>query len=311
MAWNNDSLVTEFILRGLTDNPMLQIILFIIFLIIFLIIFSGNFLIILVTITDITLHNPMYFFLANLSFLDIFYSSSVIPRMLRDFLSSKKNIPVTECVTQMYISLVLGEAECILLAVMAYDRYIAICYPLHYTTIIRKSVCIRIASGTWICGFLLAIPSVVVTWRVDRCGRNEINHFECEIPELLSIACGNIATMELLNYTIGTAMLIIPIIFIIATYVKIIRSILRIASSAGQKKAFSTCGSHMMVVTIFYGSAMVSYLKPRSSSVAGTDKLLAVLYTAITPMLNPLIYTLRNKEVKTALRKTTKKFTKI
>lgn len=309
MAWNNGSLVTDFILLGLTDNLVLQIILFIIFIIIYLMIILGNFLIILVTIADTSLHIPMYFFIANLSFLDIFYSSSIIPRMLRDFLSSKKIISMPECVTQMYISLVLGEAECILLAVMAYDRYIAICYPLHYTTIIRKSVCIRIASGTWICGLLLAIPSVVITWNVDRCGRNEINHFECEIPELLSLACGNIATMELLNYTIGTAVLIIPIIFIIATYVKIIRSILRIASSAGKKKAFSTCGSHIMVVTIFYGSAMVSYMKPRSHSSAGIDKMLAVFYTTITPMLNPLIYTLRNKEVKTALRKVTKKVT--
>ncbi|XP_069841418.1 olfactory receptor 2D3-like [Dendropsophus ebraccatus] len=306
MAWNNVSLVTEFILLGLTDNYLLQIIFFILFLIIYLMILSGNFLIILVTITDISLHNPMYFFLANLSFLDICYSSSIIPRMLRDFLSFRKNISMAECVTQMYCSLGLGETECILLAVMAYDRYIAICYPLHYTSIIRKSVCIKVASGTWICGFLLAIPSVAVVWSLDRCGRNVINHFECEIPELLSLACDSIATMELINYTIGTTVLIVPVIFIISSYVKIIRSILRIASSTGRQKAFSTCGSHIMVVTVFYGSAMVSYLKPRSLATAGTDKLLAVFYSAITPMLNPLIYTLRNKEVKSALIKVTR-----
>ncbi|XP_069840981.1 olfactory receptor 2D3-like [Dendropsophus ebraccatus] len=306
MAWNNVSLDTEFILLGLTDNYLLQIILFILFLIIYLMILFGNFLIILVTITDISLHNPMYFFLANLSFLDICYSSSIIPRMLRDFLSFRKNISMAECVTQMYCSLGLGETECILLAVMAYDRYIAICYPLHYASIIRKSVCIKVAFGTWICGFLLTIPSVAVVWSLDRCGRNVINHFECEIPELLSLACDSTATMELTNYIIGTTVLIVPVIFIISSYVKIIRSVLRIASSTGRQKAFSTCGSHIMVVTVFYGSAMVSYLKPRSLATAGTDKLLAVFYTSITPMLNPLIYTLRNKEVKVALRKVTR-----
>ncbi|KAM3931027.1 olfactory receptor 5AR1-like [Leptodactylus fuscus] len=307
MAENNGSVVTEFIFLGLTDNREIQLILFVLFLIIYLMIISGNFLIVLVAVTDLALHYPMYFFLANLSSLDIIYSTSIIPRMLRDFLSSRKVISLPECVVQMYISLAMGEVECILLAVMAYDRFVAICHPLHYTTIIRRSVCIRIATGTWICGFLLTIPSVVAVWRVDFCGNNKINHFECEIPEFISIACGNTALIQLLNFTIGTTLLILPVAFIIMTYVRILRSVLRIASSDGRKKAFSTCTSHIMVVTIFYGLPMFSYLKPRSRSDASTVKIYTVFYTTLTPLFNPIIYTLRNNEVKTALRKITQK----
>ncbi|KAM4043863.1 olfactory receptor 2D3-like [Anomaloglossus baeobatrachus] len=309
MAENNVSAVTEFILLGLTDNSLVEITLFVIFLIIYIIIVTGNFLIVLVAITDIRLHNPMYFFLANLSCLDIIYSTSIIPRMLRDFLASRRNISMGECVTQMFMSLALAEVECILLAVMAYDRFVAICHPLHYTTIIRRTVCIRIALATWLSGFLLTIPSVISAWSVDRCGQNEINHFECEVTELIALACGNIVVIQLLKFILGSALLIIPTIFIISTYFRIIRSVLRIATSAGRKKAFSTCTSHIIVVTIFYGLPMFSYLNPRARTDTGTGKIYSVFYTTITPLLNPIIYTLRNNEIKTAVRKVTKKVT--
>ncbi|XP_073529550.1 olfactory receptor 5AR1-like [Phyllobates terribilis] len=309
MAENNVSAVAEFILLGLTNNHMLQIILFVVFLIIYMITLTGNFLIVLVAITDTSLHNPMYFFLANLSCLDIIYSTTIIPRMLRDFISSRRNISMGECVTQMFISVALAEVECILLAVMAYDRFVAICHPLHYMTIIRRPVCIKIALGAWISGFLLTVPSVISVWSVDRCGQNEINHFECEIPELIALACGNIVVIQLLNFILGSALLIIPTIFITATYVRIIRSVLRIATSAGRKKAFSTCTFHIIVVTIFYGLPMFSYMNPKARSDAGTVKIYTVFYTTITPLLNPIIYTLRNKDIKRSLRKITKKVT--
>ncbi|KAM4626920.1 putative olfactory receptor 2B8 [Discoglossus pictus] len=302
MGWKNDTVVSEFILLGLSSNPKIQSVLFFVFLIIYTVILTGNSLIIAATITDKGLQTPMYFFLTNLSLLDLCYSTSIVPRMLRDLLSVNKNISFIECIAQIYISLTFGEAECILLAVMAYDRYVAICYPLHYTTIINRLVCIRIAAGTWLCGLLLPIPLVAVTVNVNLCGKNEINHFECEIPGIISLGCGNVAILEFMVFVAGVIVLMIPVTFIVISYFKIIRAILKIATAAGQKKAFYTCGSHMIVVTIFYGSCMATYMKPGSTHTPETDKMIAVFYTIITPMLNPLIYTLRNKEVKNALK---------
>ncbi|KAG8534683.1 hypothetical protein GDO81_018832 [Engystomops pustulosus] len=309
MAWNNGSMVTEFILLGLTNNPQLQVILFVFFLIIYLMIITGNTFIVIVAIKEPSLHTPMYFFLANLSSLDIIYSTSIIPRMLRDFLSTRKVISLGECVTQMYVSLGLAEVECILLGVMAYDRFVAICHPLHYMTTMRRSVCIKIATATWMCGLCLTIPSVIAVFNVDLCGRNEINHFECEIPELISISCGDTTVIDLLNLTIGPLLLVGPSIFICATYVRIIRSVLRIATSEGRRKAFSTCSSHIMVVIVLYGLPMFSYLNPRSNTDPGTVKIYTLFYTTLTPLFNPIVYTLRNNEIITALKKVTKKVT--
>ncbi|XP_075037481.1 putative olfactory receptor 2B3 [Mixophyes fleayi] len=296
-------MVTEFILRGLSSEPRTQTILFVAFLLIYVIILVGNFLIITLTVTDNNLQTPMYFFLTNLSFMDICVSSTIIPRMLKDLLSVKKTISYVECAAQMYISLSLGECECILLAIMAYDRYIAICYPLHYTIIITRSVCIKIAIGTWICGFILSICHITLTLNINLCGQNEINHFLCEVPEFLSLGCQNIVIVEYVIFIMGVIILIIPITLICMSYSQIMLNILKISSLEGQKKAFSTCGSHMMVVAMFYGSAMAVYMKSRSTSSPNTDKIITVFYLIITPMLNPLIYSLRNKEVKAALKK--------
>ncbi|XP_053546346.1 putative olfactory receptor 2B8 [Bombina bombina] len=303
MYVKNNTVVNEFILLGFSNNPQTQIILFLLFTIVYLIILVGNFLIITVTLTDKNLQTPMYLFLTNLSFLDICYSTSTVPRILRDLMSTKKAISFGQCAAQLYISLSLGETECILLAVMGYDRYIAICYPLHYTAIFNRTTCIRIAAGTWICGFLLSICHVALTLNVDLCGNNKINHFVCEVPEILSLGCENIILIEFVIFLVGVIILMIPITFIIISYIRIIIAILKITSSAGQQKAFSTCGSHMIVVTLFYGSAMAAYMKPHSKSLSDTNKIIAVFYFIITPMLNPLIFTLRNKEVKTALKK--------
>ncbi|KAG9468547.1 hypothetical protein GDO78_022514 [Eleutherodactylus coqui] len=303
MHLENQTVLPEFILLGLSSDPKTQIALFIVFTSVYTVILIGNFLIIVLVLTDVNLHTPMYFFLSNLSFLDLCYSTSILPRMLKDLSSINKVIPYGECVAQMYISLSLGESECVLLVVMAYDRYVAICYPLHYTTIMSKKVCVRLAVSTWICGFLLSISHVALTFNIDTCGHNVINHFACELTEVLSLGCENIILVELIIFIVGIIILLTPVTFIVISYVNIIQNILKIASSSGQRKAFSTCGSHMMVVAIFYGSAMASYMKPRSSFLPGTDKVIAVFYTIVTPMLNPMIYTLRNNDVKAAFVK--------
>ncbi|XP_068089282.1 putative olfactory receptor 2B8 [Hyperolius riggenbachi] len=302
MAWENDTSIKEFILLGLSSSPYIQKILFAIFVVMYLVILIANSLIILATVLDSKLHTPMYFFLRNLSFVDICYSSSTIPRMLRDLLSAMKDISYEECVSQMYISLALGITECVLLAVMAYDRYIAICFPLHYTSIIAPTTCIKIATGTWICGFLIPVVQFKLTLSVDLCGHNKLNHFMCEIPEILSLGCGNVAVVEFVLFVVSVLILVIPVTFIIITYTKIIRAILKINTLAGRKKAFSTCGSHVIVVTLFYGSAMAAYMKPQSEPSADTNKHFAFFYIIVTPLLNPLVYTLRNKDVKSALK---------
>ncbi|KAG9468546.1 olfactory receptor 5AR1-like [Eleutherodactylus coqui] len=303
MHLENETVLPEFILLGLSSDPKTQVALFIVFTSVYTVILIGNFLIIVLVLTDVNLHTPMYFFLTNLSFLDLCYSTSILPRMLKDLSSINKVISYGECVAQMYISLSLGESECVLLVVMAYDRYVAICYPLHYTTIMSKKVCVRLAVSIWICGFLLSISHVALTFNIDTCGYNVINHFVCEVTEVLSLGCENIILVELIIFIVGIIILLTPVTFIVISYVNIIQNILKIASSSGQRKAFSTCGSHMMVVAIFYGSAMASYMKPRSSSLPGTDKVIAVFYTIVTPMLNPMIYTLRNNDVKVAFVK--------
>ncbi|XP_072275223.1 olfactory receptor 5AR1-like [Pyxicephalus adspersus] len=303
MSSGNDTYIVGFILLGLSSNPKIQIVLFFIFLIMYMIILNGNIIIIILILTNINLHTPMYFLLSNLSFLDLCYSTSIVPRMLRDFLSENKIISYSQCAAQLYISLSLGVTECILLSIMAYDRFIAICYPLHYTTIMTKVVCIRIAAGTWMCGFLFSILHVTLTFNVNLCGNREINNFVCEVPEILSLSCENNIFVELVVFVAGVIFLMAPVTFILVSYVHIIWSILKITSSSGQRKAFSTCGSHLTVVTIFYGSAMAAYMKPRSLSTPGTDKVISIFYCIVTPMLNPIIYTLRNNDVITAFVK--------
>ncbi|KAM9311432.1 olfactory receptor 2D2-like [Gastrophryne carolinensis] len=303
IAWKNDTVIREFVLLGLSSHHIVQIALFVIFLIMYCIIIIANFLIILATTTDSKLHTPMYFFLTNLSMVDILLSSSIIPRMLKDLLAAKKTILFGECVAQMYIFAIMGGTECFLLALMGFDRYMAICFPLHYTMIINRAACIRIAAGTWLSGIIAPILHVILLWNVDFCGNNEINHFFCEVPEILALGCGDVTSFELVVSIPGIIVFILPVSIIAITYIKIITAILKISSSVGRNKTLSTCTSHIIVVTMFYGSAVVSYMKPKSKSSPDTDKLFAIFYTIVTPMLNPLVYTLRNKDVKSALEK--------
>ncbi|XP_069077664.1 olfactory receptor 2K2-like [Pleurodeles waltl] len=299
----NYSFESGFILLGFTSDSRMEMILFTAFLIIYISIIVGNTFILAVIRLSPQLQTPMYFFLSNLSFLDICYSTIIVPKMLEIFLSQKKTISFAGCASQMYLSLSLGETECILLTIMAIDRYVAICNPLRYMTIMNSAVCIRLAVGTWISGFLLSVSHVAFTLQLPLCGHNQINHFLCEVPAVLRLACSDVSLISVVVFVVGIIILMIPIVLILVSYTQIITSILRISTASGRYKAFSTCASHIIVVTLFYGTAMYIYMKPISNDSQESDTIVTVAYTVITPMVNPIIYTLRNKEVKGAMRK--------
>ncbi|XP_053120576.1 olfactory receptor 2F1-like [Hemicordylus capensis] len=269
----------------------------------YLITLTGNTLIITAIHIDPLLSTPMYFFLSNLSFLDICYTTSVVPQLLVHFLTSHKTISFNRCMAQLNISLFLGSTEFFLLAAMAYDRYVAICHPLHYMAIMGRRVCIQLVLACWISGFLNALLQTVSTVLLHFCGLNTINHFACEVLAVIKVACAETFVNEILLVVAGVIVLLFPCIAVVLSYVYIIRAILRIRSSEGRHKAFSTCTSHLTVVTICYGTAAFAYMSPKFNTSPNQDKVLAFFYAVVTPMLNPIIYSLRNKEVKGALSK--------
>lgn len=299
----NYSAVTEFFLVGLSQYPELQLFLSVLCLIMYLIILLGNSLLIVVSILDSRLHTPMYFFLGNLSFLDICYTSSSIPQMLIMFMSERKSITFLGCALQMVISLGLGSTECVLLAVMAYDRYVAICNPLRYPVIMNKVLYVHMAVWSWVIGCLNSLVQTVLTMVLPFCGHNIIDHLTCEILALLKLVCSDI-TMNVLIMTVASiVLLMVPLLLIFVSYIFILSSILRINSAEGRKKAFSTCSAHLTVVILFYGSALFMYMKPKSKHTNASDEIIGLSYGVLTPMLNPIIYSLRNKEVKEAVKK--------
>ncbi|XP_053149147.1 olfactory receptor 13H1-like [Hemicordylus capensis] len=296
---NNETEPEIFILTGLSSQPLMRMVLFVVFLFLYLIIIIGNSLIILLIVVDSHLHTPMYFFLGNLSLLDICYTSTTIPQMLTHSFAEKPTISSARCFAQMCICLFLGIAECILLAVMAYDRFVAICSPLHYTLTMNKQMCCWLAASSWLLASLLAlVPSF--TMKIQLCGHNVINHFVCEVQAIVKLACSDISANVGLGVGSSIFTLLVPFAFILVTYFRICLAVLKIRSAQGWSKALSTCGSHLTVVGIFYGTAMAMYLKPPDRS-SDQDKFVAVFYAVITPMLNPLVYSLRNKDVKGAL----------
>ncbi|KAM4749012.1 olfactory receptor 2G3-like [Rhinophrynus dorsalis] len=303
----NHTLVVEFILIGLSSQPMMQIVLFVVFLTCYIISLMGNTIIIWISSVNPRLHAPMYFFLSNLSFLDIWHTSSIVPKMLIHFLSVKKSISFEGCVAQMCIHLSLGGTECYLFLMMAYDRYVAICNPLHYTTIMHSVLCIEMATGSWVGGLINSMIHTIFALRLPFCGPNVINHFFCEVPSVLELACMDTSINKTVIFFCAILVVIIPFFLILITYAYIILNILKISSSVGRKKAFSTCASHITAVTLFYGTIIFMYMRPGSTHVLNQDKMAALFYSVVTPMLNPLIYTLRNKELKGALVETTKK----
>ncbi|XP_019575546.2 olfactory receptor 10AG1 [Rhinolophus sinicus] len=300
---DNVSTVTQFVLLGFSDLPQLQGLLFVVFSIIYMIILIGNSLIIIITRLDIALQKPMYFFLANFSLLEICYVSVTLPRILVNLWTQDRIISVLDCAIQMCFFLILGATECLLLVVMAYDRYVAICNPLHYPLIMNQKMCIQLAVGSWIGGIPVQIGQTCQIFSLHFCNCNQINHFFCDIAPILKLACGDTSVDEVLVYV--TAMLFgaVPFVSILASYSKIIFTVLRLPTARGRAKVFSTCSSHLLVVVLFFGSATITYLRPKSDHSAGMDKLLSLFYTIVTPMFNPMIYSLRNKDVIAALRK--------
>ncbi|XP_054999074.1 olfactory receptor 10AG1-like [Sorex araneus] len=300
---NNFSMVNQFVLIGFSDLPKIQGLLFGIFSVIYLVILLGNSLIIIITILDPALQKPMYFFLGNFSSLEICYVSVTLPRMLKDLWTQDGSISRLNCATQMCFFLMLGATECFLLAVMSYDRYVAICNPLHYPLIMNHKTCVQLAVGSWIGGIPVQIGQTCQIFFLDFCNSNKINHFCCDIPPILQIACGNTAVHEISVYLVALIFVAVPFMLILASYSKIIGTILRLPTATGRAKAFSTCSSHLVVVLLFFGSATITYLRPKSTHSPGIDKFLSLFYTIVTPMFNPMIYSLRNKEVIAALRK--------
>ncbi|KAM4694461.1 olfactory receptor 2D2-like [Discoglossus pictus] len=299
MQRRNQSTVREIILLGLSSDPNLQLLLFPMFLIIYMITLTGNVLLIVAVRLDHRLHSPMYIFLTNLSLMDICYTSIIVPKMLVDLNSLKKSISFNGCIAQMFFYLFMGESECVILAFMSYDRFVAICNPLRYNMIMNKMTCVKIITGSWTTGCIISLIDIFFTYSLTFCGPNIMNHFFCEGPLLLEMSCSDIALNNIVKLVGSTILLLIPFFIILLSYIKIISAVTRINS--GRNKAFSTCVSHLIVVVLFYGTAIFMYMAPRNLAGA-TDKIVSVFYTIITPMLNPLIYSLRNRDVHRALR---------
>ncbi|XP_037700355.1 olfactory receptor 12D2-like [Choloepus didactylus] len=298
----NQTSVTEFLLLGVTDIRELWPLLFVVFFTIYIFNVVGNGAILMIVISDPRLHSPMYFFLGNLSCLDICYSTVTLPKMLENFLSSHKAISFLGCISQLHFFHFFGSTEAILLAVMAFDRFVAICKPLHYTVIMNHQLCIQVASTVWVIGFFHASLHSIMTSRLNFCGSNHIHHFLCDIKPLLDLACGNIDLNQRLLNTVTGTIAMGPFFLILLSYFSIITYLfLKTHSCSVLHKALSTCASHFMVVMLLYVPALFTYIRPALGSSMDQDRVIAIMYTVVTPVLNPLIYTLRNREVKGAL----------
>ncbi|XP_003995766.1 olfactory receptor 13F1 [Felis catus] len=303
MFQGNLTSVTVFFLLGFSHYPKVEVIVFVLCLLMYLITLLGNIILISITILDSHLHKPMYFFLSNLSFLDIWYTSSAFTPMLTNFVTGENTISFVGCVAQMYFSLAMGATECVLLSLMAYDRYVAICNPLRYPIIMNRKVCLQIAAGSWLTGYLTTLVETIFVLQLSLCGHNTINHFACEILAVLKLVCVDTSMVELLMLVITTLILPMPVLLICISYAFILSNILRIRSVGGRSKAFSTCAAHLTVVVLFFGTALSMYLKPSAVDSQEIDKFIALVYGGLTPMLNPIIYSLRNKEVKAAMKR--------
>ncbi|XP_036608061.1 olfactory receptor 2D2-like [Trichosurus vulpecula] len=302
MGQTNQTWVTEFLFLGLSDDPQTQLLLFILFLVIYLITALGNLLLIILVLADSKLQMPMYFFLCNLSVADLCFSTSIVPQALVHMLTRRKLISFIGCAAQLFLFLVFGCAGCALLSVMSYDRYLAICDPMHYPLIMTRKVCIKLALGCWVSGVLVSIVDTTFTLQVPYRGDNKIPHFFCEAPALLALGSANTHRAETVIFLMGVVILLAPVSLILVSYGSIIVTVVRMKTTSGRLRAFSTCGSHLIAVTIFYVSAIMTYMTPKSSKEQG--KLVSIFYAVIAPMFNPLIYSLRNKEVKRAFRYT-------
>lgn len=303
MEKGNTSSFEGFILVGFSDRPHLELILFVVVLTFYLLTLLGNMTVILLSALDSRLHTPMYFFLANLSFLDMCFTTGSIPQLLYNLWGPDKTISYLGCAVQLYFVLALGGVECVLLAVMAYDRYAAVCRPLRYTEVMHPRLCGQLASVAWLSGFGNSLIMAPQTLMLPRCGHRRVDHFLCEMPALIGMACVDTVSLEALAFALAIFIILAPLLLILLSYGHIARAVFGIKSAAGRRKAFSTCSSHLLVVSLFYGTIIYMYLQPASAYSQDQGKFLTLFYTIVTPGVNPLIYTLRNKDVKGAVRK--------
>ncbi|KAM7085373.1 olfactory receptor 5B3-like [Molossus nigricans] len=303
----NNSEVTEFILLGLTNAPELQVPLFIMFTLIYIISVVGNLGIIILILMDFHLHTPMYFFLSNLSLVDFCYSTAVTPKVMAGFLIGDKIISYNACAAQMFFFVALATVENFLLASMAYDRYTAVCKPLHYTTTMTTGVCARLIVGSYVFGFLTASVHIRDTFSLSFCISNLVHHFFCDVTAVMALSCSDKYISELILVLVVSFNIFFALLVILISYLFIFVTILKMHSAEGYQKALSTCASHLTTVSIFYGTVIFMYLQPSSSHSMDTDKIASVFYTMVIPMLNPLVYSLRNKEVKNAFNKVVKR----
>ncbi|XP_069879595.1 olfactory receptor 2W1-like [Dipodomys merriami] len=303
MGQSNHSALHNFILLGFSDHPKLEKILSGVVAIFYFITLMGNTSIILASLLDSHLHTPMYFFLRNLSFLDLCFTTSVVPQMLVNLWGPEKTISYLGCIIQLYVYMWFGTIECLLLAVMSYDRFTAICKPLNYFVIMNTQLCLKMIIVVWSVSLANSVVLCSLTVNLPRCGNNILDHFLCELPAMVKIACVDTTMVEMSVFAVGIVVVPTPLVLILISYGYIAKAVLRMKSKAGRRKAVNTCGSHLTVVSIFYGTVIYMYLQPGNSASKDKDKFLALFYSIITPSLNPLIYTLRNKDMKDALKK--------
>ncbi|EDL13465.1 olfactory receptor family 2 subfamily F member 2 [Mus musculus] len=308
MEQDNQTWVHEFILLGLSNDWGTQVSLFVLFLLMYLVTVLGNFLIIVLIRLDSRLHTPMYFFLTNLSLVDASYATSIVPQLLAHFLATHKAIPFLSCAAQLFFSLGLGGIEFLLLAVMAYDRYVAVCDPLRYSVIMHTGLCTRLVITSWVSGSINSLVHTAITFQLPMCTNKYIDHISCEILAVVRLACVDISSNEIVIMVSSIVLLMTPFFLVLLSYIQIISTILKIQSTEGRRKAFHTCASHLTVVTLCYGTTIFTYIQPHSSPSVLQEKLISLFYAVLMPMLNPMIYSLRNKEVKGAWQKLLGKF---
>lgn len=301
MEQNNETSGGDFILLGFSDQPQLEVLLFVVVLISYLLTLLGNTAIILVSCLDCRLHTPMYFFLTNLSSLDLCLTTSIVPQLLWNLKGPAKTITPVGCAIQLYVSLSLGSTECVLLTIMAFDRYVAVCRPLNYTSIMHPSFCKALAGVAWLSGVGNTLIQGTITLRLPRCGHRHLHHFLCEVPAMVKLACVDIQANEVQLFVATLVLLLLPVALILVSYGFIVQAVMKIKSVQAWRKALGTCGSHLLVVFLFFGPSSAIYIQPKRSYGRSQGKFLTLFYTVVTPTLNPLIYTLRNKDVKGAL----------
>ena len=303
MGADNQTWAREFVLLGLSSDWDTQVALFVLFSVAYLLTLLGNVLIVLLIRLDGRLHTPMYFFLSNLSLVDVSYATSIVPQMLAHFLAEHKGIPYLSCAAQLFFSLGLGGTEFVLLAVMAYDRYVAVCDPLRYPVIMHGGLCARLAITSWLSGSVNSLVQTTITFQLPMCTNKYIDHISCEVLAVVRLACVDTSSNEISVMVSSIVLLMTPFCLVLLSYIRIISTILKIQSTEGRKKAFHTCASHLTVVVLCYGMTIFTYIQPNSSPSVLQEKLISVFYAILMPVLNPMIYSLRNKEVKGAWQK--------